>query len=108
MNYQAAHEIASQAAKKAAYNMMGPESARDYCGFAWVEAPKIKMTSKEGKALKALGFKKMLGPAKGACLWNPAKMATQSVEVLYAGAQAYAEAFEAATGIQMQADKRLD
>jgi hypothetical protein len=112
MNYQAAHETASAAAQKAAEtlnSLMGPEEARGLdCGFAWVEAPKVKMNTREGKALKALGFKKIWSPAKGAYLWSPAKVMTQSIGVLYAGAQAYAETFQAATGIEMHANKRYD
>jgi hypothetical protein len=105
MDYQAAHETATQAAKKAVANLDG---TRDLCGFAWVEAPTVKMNTKEGKALKTLGFKKIWSPCKGAYLWNPAKVMTQSVGVNYAGAEAYAEIFQAATGIEMRANKRYD
>lgn len=106
----ALHEKAMAAAKAAAAKNeeLGPESARGFdCGFAWVKAPTVKMNTKEGKALKALGFEKIWSPEKGAYLWNPGKVPTQSISVHYAGAVAYCEAMKE-SGIQMIACQRYD
>lgn len=111
MNLIELHQKALAAAADAAAaqdKALGPEDLRGFdCGFAWVEAPKAKMNTKEGKALKALGFEKIWSPAKGAYLWSPAKFPSQSISVHYAGAKAYVEAMKPA-GIEMFANQRYD
>lgn len=111
-DFQAAHQAAlaaAQSAAKAENEKLGPESQRGFdCGFSWVQAPEVKMNTKDGKALKALGFQKIWSPCKGAYLWSPAKENTQSISVHLAGARAYAEAMTAATGIKMFAASRMD
>jgi hypothetical protein len=105
------HETAREAAAAAAKVQdakLGAEGARGFdCGFAWVIAPKAKLSTKEGKALAELGFKKSWG--KGLCLWYSAfsPSMTQSVSVHYAAARAYAETMKAG-GLECYADQRLD
>jgi hypothetical protein len=74
---------AAVAAAKAEDARLGPEDLRGFdCGFAWVIAPNGKLNTREGKALKALGFEKSWG--KGLVLWDPAGLPTQSMSVHYA------------------------
>jgi hypothetical protein len=91
--------VEAKAAAQATYAKIGEA---DCCGFAWVKAPNVKMNTKEGKALKALGFERIWTPEKGAYLWNPAKFPTQSMTVHEDGARAYA------TGLEFYAASRMD
>lgn len=100
--------VAAIAAAKFENNKLGPENSRGLdCGFAWVEAPTVRFNTEQGKALKALGFKKIWSPYKGAYLWNPAKQPTQSISVHLAGARAYIVAMKP-SGIPMHAGSRYD
>lgn len=111
VNFQSIHQaalVAANAAASAEDQKLGPEGQRGFdCGFAWVHAPKVKMNTHEGKALKALGFQKIWSPCKGAYLWSPAKFSTQSISVHLAGARAYAEAMKP-SGIEFVVGSRYD
>lgn len=104
-DFQASHQAALAAAQNAAKASFDKIGHGDCCGFAWVES-KVKMNTKEGKALKTLGFSKC--PSMGTYLWNPAKYPTQSLTVHEDGARAYAKAMSAATGLEFWAASRMD
>tara|TARA_B100000902_G_scaffold35468_2_gene42574 strand:+ start:1061 stop:1432 length:372 start_codon:yes stop_codon:yes gene_type:complete len=63
-----------------------------YCGFAWVELPQMKLSTKLGKAFEAVGFKKSY--SRGVTKWNPGNHNGQSMDCKEVGAQAYAEVLE--------------
>tara|TARA_Y100000114_G_scaffold46763_1_gene42597 strand:+ start:1204 stop:1551 length:348 start_codon:yes stop_codon:yes gene_type:complete len=105
---QAAHEKAITAGKKAAQavsNTYFGGGDGGACGFSWVTAEKTRANSKQGKALAALGFRKDY--TNSFQLWNK-WWPGQSVDAGYEGARAYAQVFEAETGIKMYAGSRLD
>ena len=64
-----------------------------YCGFAWVELPEMKLSTKIGKAWEKVGFKKSW--SRGLTLWDPAEHRGQSMDCKEIGAQAYAEVLRA-------------
>ena len=78
---------------------------RGMCGFAWVDIRDIKGNTKLGRKLKQIGltqdYKRCFS------VWNPAQFGVQSVDVLEAGAVAYAKAWQAA-GFNAIAGSRLD
>ena len=77
------------------------------CGFAWVNVWGVRSNSKVGKWLQAAGFRKDY--TGSLCLWNPSKAAAQSVDVLEAGAYAYAEVLKQKLGLEkVYAGSRLD
>lgn len=80
---------------------------RDACGFAWVVIYDVKLSSKDGKEFKALGFTKGYGKGAGIELWNPSGSNVQSVSIKEDGARAYAKVFEAA-GYTAYSNSRLD
>jgi hypothetical protein len=97
-----AHQAASRA-----YSTHGDRGA---CGFAWVNiwehaGKKIRANSKIGRALIAAGVRKDYTGTF--CLWNPAKLGVQSVDILEEGAYAAAEVFKA-HGFTAYAGSRLD
>jgi len=63
-----------------------------YCGFAWVELPKMKLSTKLGKAFAQVGFKKSY--RRGLTLWNPGDHHGQSMDCKEIGADAYAGVLE--------------
>jgi len=78
------------------------------CGFAWVTYPeKVRRNSQMGKALEAIGFR-YHDYYKRFEKWNPGNYAGQSVDFKEAAAHAYAEEFEASTGIKLRVGSRLD
>ena len=102
----ACNEAAQQArtAAKVAYGVVGE---RDACGFAWVNVWGVRSNSKLGKALQAAGFRKdYTGSLQ---LWNPSKAGTQSLNVLEAGAEAYAQVLRDKLGLEkVYAGSRMD
>ena len=80
---------------------------RGACGFAWVNVWGVRSNSKLGKALQAAGFRKdYTGSLQ---LWNPGKAAAQSIDVLEAGAYAYAEVLKNKLGLEkVYAGSRMD
>ena len=96
--------IQARTAAKAFYAKHGD---RDACGFAWVNVWGVRSNSKLGKWLQAAGFRKdYTGSLQ---LWNPGKAAAQSIDVLEAGAYAYAEVLKAKLGLEkVYAGSRMD
>jgi hypothetical protein len=102
----ACNEAAHQA-RTAAKAFLQAHGDRDCCGFAWVNVWGVRSNSKLGKALQAAGFRKdYTGSLQ---LWNPSKAATQSLNVLEAGAEAYAQVLRDKLGLEkVYAGSRMD
>jgi len=98
---------AAMAARTAAKEALQKHGDRDACGFAWVNVWGVRSNSKLGKALQAAGFRKdYTGSLQ---LWNPSKAAVQSVGILEAGADAYAQVLRDKLGLEkVYAGSRLD
>ena len=107
-NEAAVHDAcneAAMAARTAAKEMIAKYGDRGACGFAWVNVWGVRSNSKLGQALKAQGFRKDYTGALS--LWNPSKAAVQSIDILEAGAYAYANYLQA-LGLKAYAGSRLD
>ena len=103
-----AHAVAMHQAQHAAYGFAfkhfeGQDSGP--CGFAWVNAYKVRSNSKVGKALQAVGFRKSYDG--GLQLWNK-WWPGQSVDAAAAGADAYAETMRKELDLIFYAGSRLD
>jgi hypothetical protein len=96
---------AARSAAKQAYATLGGD--RGACGFAWVNVWGVRSNSKLGNALKAAGFRKdYTGSLQ---LWNPSKAGVQSLDILEAGAYAYAEVLKEKLGLEkVYAGSRMD
>ncbi len=109
-NLQAVQDALNEAgiqARTAAKEALQKYGDRDACGFAWVNVYKVRSNSKLGKALQAAGFRKSYTGALQ--LWNPSQAAVQSVGILEAGAEAYAEVLRQKLGLEScYAGSRLD
>jgi hypothetical protein len=94
-------------ARSAAKAFHAKHGDRDACGFAWVNVYGVRSNSKLGKWLQAAGFRKdYTGSLQ---LWNPSGFPTQSISILEAGAEAYAEVLKTKLGLtQVYAGSRLD
>jgi hypothetical protein len=94
-------------ARSAAKAFLAQHGDRDCCGFAWVNVWGVRSNSKLGKALQAAGFRKdYTGSLQ---LWNPSKAGVQSLNVLEAGAEAYAEVLRSKLGLEkVYAGSRMD
>ena len=75
------------------------------CGFSWVKIYDVKLSTKMGKALAAVGFDKSWN--RGIQLWNPSGLFVQNVDVLYEGSVAYAKVFQK-YGFNAVAEQRWD
>jgi hypothetical protein len=97
--------MAARTAVKQAYAALGGD--RGACGFAWVNVWGVRSNSKLGKALQAAGFRKdYTGSLQ---LWNPSKFPTQSLNILEAGAEAYAQVLRDKLGLEkVYAGSRMD
>ena len=96
--------IQAHAAAKA---LIAKHGDRGACGFAWVNVYGVRSNSKLGNALKAAGFRKDYTGAL--CLWNPSQAAVQSIDILEAGAYAYAEVLKEKLGLdKVYAGSRMD
>ena len=104
---QDATNEAAQQARTAAKAFHAKHGDRDACGFAWVNVFGVRSNSKLGKWLQAAGFRKdYTGSLQ---LWNPSGFPTQSISILEAGAEAYAEVLKTKLGLtQVYAGSRLD
>jgi hypothetical protein len=102
----ACNEAAIQA-RTAAKEFLQKHGDRDACGFAWVNVWGVRSNSKLGKALQAAGFRK---DYQGALqLWNPSKAGCQSLNVLEAGADAYAKVLKDKLGLErVYSGSRMD
>jgi hypothetical protein len=96
--------MAARTAAKAFYDKHGD---RDACGFAWVNVWGVRSNSRLGKTLQSYGFRKdYTGSLQ---LWNPSKAGTQSISILEAGAEAYAQVLRDKLGLEkVYAGSRLD
>ena len=82
-------------ARTAAKAFHAKHGDRDCCGFAWVNV------------FGAAGFRKDYTGALS--LWNPSGFPTQSISILEAGAEAYAEVLKAKLGLdKVYAGSRMD
>ena len=90
MDILAIKNEAEQAANLAQEAFLKTHGDMAYCGFAWVEVFVNRTNSKEAKLLKEIGFKNSW-QRKVLNLWKPGSYNGQSMDVLEAGAQAYAE-----------------
>jgi hypothetical protein len=99
---EAAHQ--ARTAAKAFHALHGD---RDACGFAWVNVFGVRSNSKLGKWLQAAGFRKdYTGSLQ---LWNPSGFPTQSISILEAGAEAYADVLRAKLGLdKVYSGSRMD
>jgi len=103
----ACNEAAMAARTAAKQTLAALGGDRGACGFAWVNVWGVRSNSKLGNALKAQGFRKDYTGALS--LWNPSKAAVQSLDVLEAGAYAYAEVLKAKLGLEkVYAGSRMD
>ena len=94
-------------AHTAAKAMIAKHGDRGACGFAWVNVYGVRSNSKLGKWLQAAGFRKDYTGALS--LWNPSGFPTQSISILEAGAEAYAEVIKQKLGLdKVYAGSRLD
>ena len=98
---------AAQQARTAAKAFQAQHGDRDCCGFAWVNVWGVRSNSKVGTALQAAGFRKdYTGSLQ---LWNPSKFPTQSLNILEAGAEAYAQVLRDKLGLEkVYAGSRMD
>jgi len=96
--------MAARAAAKAFYAQHGDRGA---CGFAWVNVWGVRSNSRLGKTLQSYGFRKdYTGSLQ---LWNPSKAGVQSVDILEAGAEAFAQVLRDKLGLEkVYAGSRLD
>ena len=101
-----AHNQAGQQAYRMAEAYMQQHGEGFPCGFAWVEI-KADGRSKIAKDLKKIGFEKSWQSGR-LYLWNPSGFASQSVDVLEAGANEYARLMQEYTGLEFYAQSRLD
>ena len=109
-NLEAVQDALNEAgiqARSAAKAFLQQHGDRDCCGFAWVNVWGVRSNSKLGKALQAAGFRKdYTGSLQ---LWNPSKAGVQSLNVLEAGAEAYAQVLRDKLGLEkVYAGSRLD
>lgn len=89
MDIQAIRNEAEVAANLAQADFLQKHGEMAYCGFAWVNVFVDRTNSKEAKELMSIGFKKDYRP-KCLNLWAPGNYHGQSMDVLEAGARAYA------------------
>ena len=103
----ACNEAAMAARTAAKQTLAALGGDRGACGFAWVNVWGVRSNSKLGNALKAAGFRKDYTGALS--LWNPSKAAVQSLDVVEAGAYAYAEVLKEKLGLEkVYAGSRMD
>jgi len=97
--------IQAHTAVKQAFQALGGD--RGPCGFAWVNVWGVRSNSKLGQWLKNAVFRKDYTGAL--CLWNPGQAAAQSIDILEAGAYAYAEVLKEKLGLdKVYAGSRMD
>jgi len=94
-------------ARTAAKEFFQKHGDRDACGFAWVNVYGVRSNSRLGKTLISFGFRKdYTGSLQ---LWNPSKAGTQSLNILEAGAEAYAQVLRDKLGLEkVYAGSRMD
>jgi hypothetical protein len=97
--------MAARVAAKEAHVKYGGD--RGACGFAWVNVYGVRSNSRLGKTLISFGFRKdYTGSLQ---LWNPSKAGVQSLDILEAGAEAYAQVVRDKLGLEkVYAGSRMD
>jgi hypothetical protein len=105
MDIETIHQEATAAAQKAAADMKARRGDGFPCGFAWVVVHGVKLSTKLGKDMKKVGFSKNYGG--GIQIWNPSRNMAQNVDILLAGAEAYAAVLKR-NGIDAYAQSRWD
>lgn len=109
-NAEAVQDVLNEAgiqARTAAKEFFQKHGDRDACGFAWVNVYGVRSNSRLGKTLISFGFRKDYTGALQ--LWNPSKAGTQSLNILEAGAEAYANVLRTKLGLeQCYAGSRMD
>jgi len=104
---QDACNAAALAARVAAKDFYNKHGDRDACGFAWVDVYGVRSNSRLGRTLQSYGFRKSYTGSLQ--LWNPSQASTQSVSILEAGAEAYAQVLRDKLGLdRASANSRLD
>lgn len=106
MNISVILNEANNAANVAQNDYLAQYGEQAYCGFAWVEVYVDRVNSKEANVLKDIGFKKNYKP-KVLSLWSPGNYKGQSMDILYAGAQAFAKVLRM-HGFKAYAGSRAD
>ncbi len=96
--------VAAKAASEAEYTRIGGDGYA--CGFAWVTVYGVKLSTKEGKVFKSLGFDKAYGG--GIQYWNPGGMSVQNIDIKEAGAVAFAKVLRGTLGVTAYAGSRMD
>lgn len=99
------HAEGIKAAKAATQAYLDRHGDSPCCGFAWTTIYDVKLSTRLGRKLKSLGFRK--GYHGGIELWNPSGNPTQSIDAKEAGAQAYADVMKNA-GLCCYVGSRLD
>lgn len=97
-------EAAFNAAEFAAKEFIDEFGEPMFCGFAWVNVTPGN-SAMARYLVENCGARK--SSRKGVDVWNPSKSFTQSMDVRYAGAVAFAEALQV-FGIQAEAMSRGD
>ena len=105
MDIKTAHQVASGEAQAEAKMLESVHGDGYPCGFAWVTSH-VKGNTKQGKAMKSIGFKKSY--TGGYQLWNPGGSLVQNVYIKESACQKYVEIFEKLTGIKLYVNSRLD
>ena len=90
MDILAIKNEAEVAANLAQADFLQKHGEMAYCGFAWVNVYVDRTNSKVAKELMKIGFRKDYRP-KCLNLWKPGSYNGQSMDVLEAGARAYAD-----------------
>jgi len=89
---------AQTAAVAAGRDLLARLGDRDACGFAWVDVYGVRSNSKLGKALQKYGAHKSY--EKSLRFWNPVGHMSQSMNVLEAGADAFARVLREQLGLE--------
>ena len=89
------HQEATQAAIDAAtayFNGVIDGKDQFPCGFSWVKIYDVKLSTRLGRALAAVGF--TTSYRKGIQQWNPSGLMVQNVDTKHEGSKAYAKVFQ--------------
>lgn len=105
MDIMTAHQVACGEARAEAKVLEQIHGDGYPCGFAWVQSY-VKGNTKEGKALKAVGFKKSY--SGGYQLSNPGETYVQNMLIKEQVCEKYVEIFGKLTGIKLYVSSRMD
>lgn len=101
-----AREAAQSAANEYLSDKLGGQDSYP-CGFAWVNIPRIKGSTKLGKMLNSVPGVKKNTYERVFQMWNPSGLYVQNVDVLLSGARAAAEVLKK-YGFEAYAGSRWD